>query len=105
VAVIGGESIQALGFQYVLTPVLVNVGVMLVVAVAFNYPFHWRRYPASLGEKSAVPLTPAGPYAPIEHGDLVYALSEIDSFIDVTEEDLLKIYRLATRHSGRDGER
>jgi len=29
----------------------------------------------------------------------VYALSEIDSFVDVTEDDLLKIYQLAT---GRD---
>ena len=26
----------------------------------------------------------------------VYALSEMDSFIDVTEEDLLRIYQLAT---------
>jgi hypothetical protein len=26
----------------------------------------------------------------------VYALSEVDSFIDVSEEDLLRIYQLAT---------
>lgn len=98
VAVIGGDSIHALGFQYLLTPVLLNVVIMLVVAVTFNYPFHWRRYPASLGRAAAGAEPLAGPYGPIEHGDLVYALSEIDSFIDVTEEDLLKIYRLATRH-------
>jgi CBS-domain-containing membrane protein len=102
VAVIGGESIHTLGYQYVLTPVLLNVIVMLVVAVAFNFPFHWRRYPATLGYKHTGPEADAGPYGPIEHGDLVYALSEIDSFIDVTEEDLLKIYRLATRHQHPD---
>jgi CBS-domain-containing membrane protein len=100
VAVIGGDSIHTLGYQYVLTPVLLNVIVMLVVAVAFNYPFHWRRYPATLGRAASAEEAPAGPYGPIEHGDLVYALSEIDSFIDVTEEDLLEIYRLATRRRG-----
>ena len=32
---------------------------------------------------------------------MVYALSEIDSFIDVTENDLLRIYELATRRASR----
>lgn len=27
---------------------------------------------------------------------IVYALSEIDSFVDITEDDLLRIYALAT---------
>lgn len=44
-AVIGGDSIHQLGFQFALTPVLVNVGVILVVAILFNFPFAWRRYP------------------------------------------------------------
>jgi len=33
--------------------------------------------------------------APV-HADFVYALSQMDTFIDVTEDDLLKIYQLAT---------
>jgi hypothetical protein len=37
--------------------------------------------------------------AMIAHSDLVYALSQIDSFIDVTEEDLLRIYHLAMNHA------
>ena len=32
----------------------------------------------------------------IEHADLVAALGQIDSFIDVSENDLLRIYQLAT---------
>ena len=36
-------------------------------------------------------------YAPIKHEDFVYALSHIDTFVDITEEDLLAIYELATR--------
>ena len=47
-AVIGGDAIHQLGFQYVLTPVLLNVIIVLVVAILFNYPFHWRRYPLVL---------------------------------------------------------
>jgi CBS domain-containing membrane protein len=36
-------------------------------------------------------------YGPIRHEDFVYALSHIDTFVDISEEDLLNIYRLATR--------
>jgi len=98
-AVVGGESLHALGYSYLLTPVLLNVAVILAVAVLFNALFHWRRYPASLSGKAPLPALTGKQYAPIEHADLVYALSQIDSFIDVTEEDLLRIYKLATRQT------
>lgn len=51
-AVVGGEGIQALGFQYVITPILVNVLVLLLMGVLFNYPFPWRRYPTALARIS-----------------------------------------------------
>jgi len=95
-AVIGGVQIHALGFEYIITPVLVNTVAILIVALLFNYLFKWRRYPSSLTLKDNKLTSPTDDYAPINHADLVYALSEIDSFIDVTEEDLLKIYKLAT---------
>lgn len=97
-AVIGGDTIHGLGYQYVLTPVLLNAVVLVLVAVLFNYSFPWRRYPAYLAfryqEQQAGPATEG--YSSIAHADLVSALSQIDSFIDVTEHDLLKIYELAT---------
>jgi len=77
VAVVGGPQIQALGYAFLLEPVLVNVLVMLAAAV-----------PERAGEKLV-----------IAHSDLVYALSELDSYIDVSEEDLLQIYALAVRHA------
>ncbi len=46
-AVAGGDAVHALGFHYVLTPVLLNVVVILLVAIVFNFPFPWRRYPAA----------------------------------------------------------
>jgi CBS-domain-containing membrane protein len=101
-AVIGGDPITGLGYGYVLAPVLENVLLLLAVGFLFNYPFRWRRWPAALVRPSA-PLPAASPAAAgaplLEHADLVYALSEIDSFIDVSEGDLLRIYDLATRHA------
>lgn len=93
-AVIGGPAVQALGYGYVVTPVLLNVLVILAVAVAFNFPFAWRRYPAALRRRPPSATEPA--YRPIDHADFVYALSQLDSFVDVSEEDLLRIYELAT---------
>lgn len=100
-AVVGGEGIRALGYGYLLTPVLVNLLVLLGVAVGFNYLFPWRRYPAELMRRGHRARPGAPP--PIAHEDLVYALSQIDSFVDITEEDLLRIYALATGHSSRAG--
>jgi CBS domain-containing membrane protein len=98
-AVVGGESVHALGYQFVITPVLLNVLVILIVAVLFNYLFAWRRYPASLASRRTQPpdrTAGRAHYRPIAHEDLVYALSQIDSFVDISEDDLLRIYAIAT---------
>lgn len=100
VAVVGGPAVQALGFQYLLTPVLLNVGIMLFAAVAVNYFFPWRRYPASL-RRVAAAAPQAVPQEQLGHADFAYALREIGSYLDVTESDLAKIYRLARKHALR----
>jgi CBS-domain-containing membrane protein len=93
-AVLGGEAVHALGYGYLMSPVLLNVLVLLAVAVAFNYPFAWRRYPQSWHPRSQAQAEPAGE-SMIPHSSLVYALSQIDTFVDVSEEDLQRIYALA----------
>ena len=100
-AVIGGESTHQLGYQFLLTPVLLNVLIILLVGFMFNYLFSWRRYPALLHRKTIKKQADLCTeiYSGITHEDFVYALSEIDSFIDISEEDLLRIYDLATRKS------
>jgi len=105
-AVVGGAEIQQMGYQFILTPVLINVLVILLVAVCFNYFLPWRRYPTSQSRKPPViDNTSKGPvaedsYGPITHEDFVYALSEFESYIDISENDLLSIYELVTkRHS------
>ncbi len=99
-AVIGGDAVRELGYLYVITPVLLNVVVILLVAIVFNYAFAWRRYPAYLHSSPAPASSqPQASVPHIAHEDFVYALSEIDSFIDIDERDLLRIYDLATRKS------
>jgi CBS-domain-containing membrane protein len=104
-AVVGGNEVMQLGYQFVLTPVLINVVAIISVAVAFNFLFQWRRYPAYLARlKTPAKSTEATAiYEAITHEDFVYALSEFDSFIDVSESDLLTIYDLVTkRHHGNE---
>jgi CBS-domain-containing membrane protein len=51
-AVVGGDVVHQLGFQFVLTPVLLNATTILLVALLFNYPFPWRRYPTAWGRQA-----------------------------------------------------
>jgi CBS domain-containing membrane protein len=95
-AVVGGSQVHALGYHFVLTPVMLNVSILLCVAVAVNYAFPWRRYPAGL-KKEAVVVQNA--YNQLSHGDFQYALGEIGSYVDINEEDLSRIYRLAVKHA------
>ena len=93
-AVLGGDTVHALGYGYVFSPVLLNVVVLLVAAVAFNYPFAWRRYPQCWHRRSRV-VAEVAEDSMIPHSNLVYALSQLDTFVDVSEEDLQRIYALA----------
>ena len=100
-AVIGSQATHALGYQFVLTPVMLNVTIILLVGVLFNFMFSWRRYPVYLHrlkmqkEAGTMPARPSS----ISHENFVYALSQIDSFIDVNEHDLMRIYDIATKKS------
>lgn len=96
-AVIGSDKLHNLGYNYEYQPVLLNVATILLVAIVFNALFKRRRYPAHLHFKKQ-PAEPAVQgYEPINHEDFVYALSHIETYVDIDEADLLKIYNLATK--------
>ncbi|MFT3991634.1 MAG: HPP family protein [Luteolibacter sp.] len=87
-AVFGGPAIQKLGFGFVVCPVLLNAVVMVAVAVAFNFGFGWRRYPAAwLGKPAEKPLDE------VTHQRILAAMREIDSFVDISEDDLMRLAR------------
>jgi CBS domain-containing membrane protein len=101
-AVIGGPAIHELGFGYTLIPIFINTVVIFVVAVGFNALFPWRRYPASLARKIKKPgHAEAGAIdmSSITQADLDYAMKQMDLLIDITVDDLIKLYALASKHS------
>lgn len=101
-AVIGGQAVHDLGFSFVLEPVLLNCAIILGVAVLFNAPFAWRRYPAALAHQPQ-PLnkSAASEQAPaaVAPEDFYHALRQVDSFIDIRFDDLLEIIQLAQEHA------
>ena len=101
-AVIGGPAVHAMGYTYVLQPVLVNTLIILGVAIIFNALFDYYRYPASHSKRGTGTSSTDDHYPPIAHADLVYALSQIDTLVTVSEQDLLNIYELATGREHMD---
>lgn len=107
-AVIGSERLHNLGYSYEYQPILLNAVTILVVAILFNSLFQWRRYPAHwhiMKPTGTAVSTTVKDYAPINHEDFVYALSHIDTYVDIDEDQLLDIYNLATKKHLDDSNR
>jgi CBS domain-containing membrane protein len=104
-AVIGGERIHSLGYTYLLTPVLLNVIVLISVAVLFNSAFPWRRYPAALARyldtrrQAETSVSTEDETMIITREHLEMALKTMDKTLDISGEDLEKVYRLALSNS------
>ena len=96
-AVIAGPAVRDLGYSFVVRPVLLNTVVILVVAVVFNAPFRWRRYPSAWLRRSAHVAEPD----PVTHEHILEALRTLDSFVDVSEDDLLRLHGLLTEMDHR----
>jgi len=79
------------------------VAIILLVAILVNLPFHWRRYPAGL----KILLSKLKPeeqrelreQTGIQLADIRYAIERMDIIIDVTDDDLKEIFRLAKQHA------
>lgn len=101
-AVVGGSSIQELGYWFVLLPVLANAVVMVSLAVAINGAFRWRRYPA-YWNAAISPLHEPGlnEEAIPSHEEVLAAVRSLDSFVDISEEDLLQLIELLHKSSSR----
>lgn len=103
VAVVGGDPVHALGYQFVLTPVLLNALTILLVAILFNYAFPWRRYPAALAAagrrgKAREPSSNRDS-GQISHEDLEGALQAMGTTLDISGEDLKTIISLANEQA------
>ncbi|HEY9198210.1 MAG TPA: HPP family protein [Gammaproteobacteria bacterium] len=104
-AVIGGDSIHALGYSYLLVPIMLNTAVILIIAVVFNFAFPWRRYPAALakylGSRKRAPKNETADEdqdRELSRTHLENALKTLNTTLDISGEDLEEIYRLAYKN-------
>lgn len=99
VPVLGGDSVHALGYQLVLTPVALNIVVLLLLAWIVNrslgrkYPYRAKRSPA--GNPHSLKDPKASERLGVTEADVAAALRDVDAYLDVSEEDLNQVYRMA----------
>ncbi len=101
-AVVGGSAVQTLGYTYILTPVALNVAVLLVWALCINNILPNRSYPNGIqdwGKAKKQKLLRSKSPAVISHNDLHEVLSDMDVFVDISENDLSLIYYKAFQHA------
>ncbi|MGD8641761.1 MAG: HPP family protein, partial [Gammaproteobacteria bacterium] len=99
-AVMAGPSVHALGYQFIVTPVLINVVTILLVAMLYNFMFSWRRYPSTLARYSGQPAKQNEPVLEgLGRSHLENALRQMNQYIDVSPEDLETIFDLARKHT------
>jgi CBS-domain-containing membrane protein len=94
--VLANSQLHNMGWQSALYIVAINAGISLILALVINNLLPGRRYPMR-----AVPHPPPKPAAfiALKQSDLEWALQQLDSVIDVSEEDLLEIYELAQQRA------
>jgi CBS domain-containing membrane protein len=99
-AVIGGPEVEASGYWFVTNPVLMNVTIIIVIAVVFNNLFPGRHYPAHLLRLKPVKHPAAVTrQAQLTQEDFEAAMQQMNTFIDVTTDDLIELVDLATKHA------
>lgn len=91
----GGEKVHELGFNFLVEPLLQNVLILIGVAILFNGLFSWRRYPAHLHFRHVKNQS----LSYLSHEDFSAALFQLDSFVDVSTEELAVIFDRAMAHS------
>ncbi|WP_233702463.1 HPP family protein [Duffyella gerundensis] len=96
-AIFGGPTVHALGYQFVLTPVLLNSVMLVLVGVIFNH-LSGRRYPHLPGPVPG-PAPVAMPY-PISREDLHEALLS-GEMLDIDEDDARDLLTRAEQIAAR----
>lgn len=95
--VLAGSPFLDMGWPVALLIVAANSGISLLLALAINNLLPGRTYPMQPVPAPAPPK-PA-PFIALEPADLEWALEQMDSVIDVSEEDLAEIYQLALQQA------
>ena len=90
--ILGGAAVQAEGFGF-LGVVLLNAIVLVAAALLVNNFLAGRRYPLAFAPQIPTPVQPV-----FREEDLLAALRSMEGFIDVSPDDLERIYEHARNH-------
>lgn len=101
-AIFGGAEVHALGWQFCYEIVAINVATIVLIALIINNLIPNRRYPLLHShhphheEFKQVNHTY---YPKLKEDDFIWALSQMDDFIDISEEDLVDLYEFAVERA------
>ena len=99
-------EVHEVGFQFIFTPIAINTLTLLLVSLLVNRLVLHRHY-ASHSVPEPLPVQEETEAiiqnSPFTAEDLEYAFEKMDSYIDVDEDDLFRIYALATTHAEERG--
>ncbi|WP_455217256.1 HPP family protein [Kaarinaea lacus] len=104
--VYGGDTIHSLGYQFLLSPLLLNLLITVICTMAY-----WKI--ANIRQRQVTPtaITGLDKYlaskeqshslagVPFSDQDLSNAIAAMDTFVDITKEDLKEIFSQAVRQS------
>jgi CBS-domain-containing membrane protein len=79
--------------------VAANTGLSLLLALFINNLLPHRRYP--MNQLATPAIVKSGPFIIVEKMDIAWALAQMNGVIDVSEDDLARIYDLALQNSQR----
>lgn len=92
--ILSSASYHHMGGAWAVAIIAANVGFILILALLINNLLPGRRYPVPHPPQIAPP--PLASFIAISGADIQAALGEMGSVIDVSEDDLLEIYRRAS---------
>jgi CBS domain-containing membrane protein len=106
IPILMASEVHEVGFQFIFTPIAINTLVLLLVSLLVNrlvlhrhYASHSVPEPLPVQEQTEAIIQSS----PFTAEDLAYAFEKMDTYIDVDEDDLFRIYALATSHAEERG--
>jgi CBS domain-containing membrane protein len=99
IPLLGDASVHELGYRFVLQPVGLNVLILLMLGFVINNLLPGRRYPLRVMPASKDIHKHDDPGSldrlGVNQADLHNALKQMNTFLDVSEEDLGQVYKMA----------
>jgi CBS domain-containing membrane protein len=102
---LGGASVHELGYRFVLEPVGLNLLILLALGFIINNLLPGRHYPLSATPVSKDMHKHEDPGSldrlGVSHDDVHNALKQMNTFLDVSEEDLNTVFKMAEMQTYR----